>query len=88
MYLVIPSGNIMDIEFKCPHPSKVNGKCVYKGKFRKECLIYEVKLSLCDAIYICNTQQIFKKSMDGHFSNVQHLIKIGQKLDSFAAHFE
>ena len=42
---------------------------------------------MCDAIYIGNTQQKFKKRMNGHFSNLQRLIKNGQKSDSFAAHF-
>ena len=41
-----------------------------------------------DAIYIGNTQQTFKKIMDGHFSNLQRVLKNGQTLDSFAAHFE
>ena len=40
-----------------------------------------------DAIYIGNTQQTFKKRMNGHFSDLQHLLKNGQKSDSFAAHF-
>ena len=40
-----------------------------------------------DAIYIGNTQQTFKKIMDGHFSDLQRLIKNGKKSDSFAAHF-
>ena len=42
---------------------------------------------MCDAIYIGNTQQIFKKIMDGNFSDLQRLLKNGQKSDSFAAHF-
>ena len=43
---------------------------------------------MCDAIYIGNTQQTFKKIMDGHFSDLQSLLKNGKKkLDSFAAHF-
>ena len=42
---------------------------------------------MCDAIYIGNTQQTFKKIMDVHFSDLQCLLKNGQKLDSFAAHF-
>ena len=41
-----------------------------------------------DVIYIGNTQNTFKKIMSGHFSDVLHLIKIEQKYDSFAAHFE
>ena len=39
-----------------------------------------------DAIYI-GTHQTFKKRMDGHLSNIQRLLKNGQKSDSFAAHF-
>ena len=42
---------------------------------------------MCDAIYIGNTQQTFKKRMDGHLSNLQRLLKNKQKTDSFAAHF-
>ena len=42
---------------------------------------------MCDAIYIGNTQHTFKKRMDGRFSDLQRLLKNGQKLDSFAAHF-
>ena len=43
---------------------------------------------MCGAIYIGNTQQTFKKIMDGRFSNLIHLLKRGQNSDSFAAHFE
>ena len=50
-------------------------------------MIYEVKCSTCDAIYIGNTQKNFKKRMDGYFSDLQRLLKNGQKSDSFAAHF-
>ena len=78
---------LMDIECNCSLPSKVNGKCVYKGKCRSKCIIYEVKCSTCDAIYIGNTQHTFKKRMDGHFSDLQLLLKNGLKSDSFAAHF-
>ena len=43
---------------------------------------------MCDAIYIGNTQQTLKKIMDGHFSDILHLLRNGQKPDSFAAHLE
>ena len=43
---------------------------------------------MCEAIYIVNTQQTFKKRMDGHFSDLLRLLKNGQKPDSFAARFE
>ena len=77
----------MDRECNCSLPSKVNEKGVYEGKCLSICIIYEVKCSTCDTIYIGNTQQTFKKRMDGHFSNLQRLLKNGQKSDSFAAHF-
>ena len=34
---------------------------------------------MCDAIYIGNTQQTFKKRMDGHFSDIKRLLKNRQK---------
>ena len=43
---------------------------------------------MCDAIYIKNTQQTFKKKMDGHLSDVICLLRKRQKSYSFAAHFE
>ena len=43
---------------------------------------------MCDAIYRGNTQQNFKKIMDGHFSDLQRLIKNGKKPVSFASHCE
>ena len=45
------------------------------------------KCSTCDDIYIGNTQQTFKKIMDGHFSYLRRLLKNGQKLDLFTSHF-
>ena len=42
---------------------------------------------MCDAIYIGNTQHTFKKIIDGNFYDLQRLLKNGQKVDSFAAHF-
>ena len=50
------SKDLMDRECNCSLPSKVNGKCVYEGKCRSKCIIYEVKCSKCDAMYIGNTQ--------------------------------
>ena len=65
----------MERECNCSIPSKVNGKCVYEGKCRSRCIIYEVKCCMCDAIYIGNTQQTFKKRMDGHFYDLKILLK-------------
>ena len=66
----ILSCDLMDRECNCSLTYKVNGKYVYIGKCRQKYLIYEVKCSMCDAIYIGNTQQTFKKRMDGYFSDV------------------
>ena len=71
------SKDLMDRECNCSLPSKVNGKCVYEGKCRSKCIIYQVECSMCDAIYIGNTQQTFKKIMDGHFYNLLRLLKNG-----------
>ena len=81
------SKDLMDRECNCFLPSKVKGKCVYKGKCRSRCIIYEVNYCMCDPIYIGNTQHTFKKRMDGRFSGLQRLLINGQKSDSFAAHF-
>ena len=43
---------------------------------------------MCDAIYIGNTQQTFKKRMAGHFSDLLSVLNNGQKSDSFAAQFK
>ena len=82
------SEELIDRECNCSLPSKVNGKCVYEGKCRNKCLIYEVKCSMCDAIYKGNTQQTFKKITDGRFSDLLRLLKNGQKPDPLAAHFD
>ena len=81
------SKDLMDRECNCSLPYKVNLKCAYEGKYRYKCIIYELTCSMCDAIYIGNTQQTFKKRMDGHFSDLLRLIKNEKKSDSFAAHF-
>ena len=82
------SKDLMDRKYNCSLPSQFNEKCVYKGKCQSQCIIYEVKCSICDAICIGNTRQIFKKRMDGHFSDLLCLLKNGKKPNSFATHFE
>ena len=71
--------DLMDRKCNYSLPSKVNGKCASKGKCRSRCIIYEVTCSVCDAIYIGNTQHNFKKIMDGHFYDLHRLLKNGQK---------
>ena len=81
------SKDLMDRKCNSFIPYKVNGKCVYEGKCWSWCIIYEVKWSTCDAIYIGNNRQTSKKIMDSHFSDLLSLLKNGQKSDSFADHF-
>ena len=50
------SKDLMDRKCNCYLLSKVNEKCVYEGKYSSRCIIYEVKFSIYDAIYIGNTQ--------------------------------
>ena len=50
------SKDLMDGKYNYSLPSKVNRKRVYEGKCRSECIIYNAKYSMCDAIYIANTQ--------------------------------
>ena len=78
----------MDRKYNFSILSKANRKCVYEGKCQSRCIIYEVKCSMCDAIYIGNTQQTFKKLMNGHFSDLLRLLKSWKKSDSFSAHFK
>ena len=85
---VIISKDLMVRECNCSLPSKVNEKCVYGGKFRNTFFIYEVKCSMCDAVYICNTQKTLRKRMGGRFYDILHLLKTRQKPDSFSTYFE
>ena len=82
------SKDLMDRKCNCSLPSKVNRKCVYEGKYRFRCIIYEVKCSMRDAIYIGKNQKNFKKIMNGHFYDLLRLLKNGEKPESFAAHFK
>ena len=43
---------------------------------------------MCDAIYIGNTQQTFKKIMDSHLSNILRLLQNGKIYYSFSAHLD
>ena len=43
---------------------------------------------MCESIYMGNIKKTFNKIMGGHLSDLLRLLNNGQKLDSFAAHFE
>ena len=79
----ILSEYLMYISCNCYLPYKVNRKRAYEGKWQSRCIIYEVTCSMCNANYIGNTQQNFKKRMDGHFSDIQHLLKDGENHTHF-----
>ena len=64
---VIFSKYFMDRECNCSLLSKFNGKCVYEGKFPPKCIIYKVKYSMCDAVYIGNTRHTFTKKEEWAF---------------------
>ena len=49
--------------------------------------VLSIKYNAVCVKLIIYTQQTFKKIVDGHLSNLQRLLKNGQKSDSFAAHF-
>ena len=67
----------MDRECNLSSLSKVNSCCEFKGTCQKKVLLDQVKFTLCDPIYIGKMQQILRKLMDSHFSNVQQLINNG-----------
>ena len=54
----------------------------------EKCLIYELKFSRCEVIYIGNIQHILKKRTDVNFSDFIRLFRNGQRSESCAAHFE
>ena len=84
----ILSCELMDRECNWSLPSYVNGKCVHEGKLQKNVLVYEVRCSMRETLYIGKTQHTFKKIIEGHFSKMLSLPKNRQKWDSFADHFE
>ena len=71
----VHSHDLMEIERNCLGPYKVNSKFLYEGTIYRNCLIYKVNFTLCGTIHIVNTQQMFKKIMNNHFSNVQRFLK-------------
>ena len=72
----ILSCELMDRECNCSLPSEVNVKCVYKDKFREIFLTYQVKFSMCEAIYIGNTHQKSKRIMKGHLFYTLYFLKM------------
>ena len=79
----ILSCDLIDRECQGSFPSKVNGKYAYEGKPGRKYLTYKVERSLCDTIYKGITQPKFKKIMDGHFSDVQRILKNGKNQTYF-----
>ena len=77
------SKDLMDRECNCYLPSKVNRKCAYKGKCRHRCIIYEVKCSMCDDIYIGKTQKTLKKE----WTVISPISYVYSRMDRNKTHF-
>ena len=60
----ILSRDLMDRECNYSLPNLFNRTCAYKGKFRREKKTYKVKCSMCEDIYVGNTQLTFKRKVD------------------------
>jgi len=71
----------------CNVASKLNGKCMYNGECRKMCIVYQAKCTICNKIYIGNTQQKMKSRQGQHLHDVREMTLKEKKSDSFAAHF-
>ena len=83
----VESLDFKDRECNCSTLSKVNGECAYNGNCRKSIIVYKATCKLCDMAYIGNTQQTYKKRMQGHFQDVKKLFNKDIHSDSFARHF-
>ena len=87
------SGKIMDgIEseaFKnlgCNCQGNKTGKCNYNNICRNKLVVYEVTCLNTGKVYIGQTQQFFKKRMEGHLQDVKNLLCHQVKSDSYAKH--
>ena len=77
----IISIDLMYRSCNCSLPSKVIDECVYEGKYLGKGLIYEVKCSMCEAIYIGKIQNTLQKRKENHFSDLLQLLKMDKKSD-------
>jgi len=71
----------------CNCKTSGNGNCGYNNMCRNSIVVYEVKCNNTRKVYIGNIHQRFKNRMQQHFNEVQNLVKLGEKSDSYAKHF-
>jgi len=64
-----------------------NGNCGYNNMWRNSIAVYKVKCNNTGKVHVGNTQQKFKKRMQEHLNEVQKLVKLSEKSDSYAKHF-
>jgi len=64
-----------------------DGTCGYNNMCRNSIVVYKVKCNNTGNVCVGNTQQKFKTRMQQHFNEVQKLVKLGEKSDSYAKHF-
>eukprot|EP00957_Ditylum_brightwellii_P097511 7426513-Ditylum_brightwellii.AAC.1 len=64
--------DFMDQPCSCNCASWVNGKCAYKGKYRKMPIIYKAQCKISTKAYIGCTPDMFKAMMRQHYSDVIH----------------
>ena len=83
----VGSMDFADGPCNCNKKSLVNGSCSFEGKCRAHMVVYEAKCTICDMVYIGNTQNSLKTRMSQHFQDVRKLVRLDQSSDSFADHF-
>lgn len=66
----IGSKDFEDLPCNCNAASKINGECIFKGKCRQSIVIYKAICTKTKKYYIGNTQQMVKKRLGSHFSDV------------------
>jgi hypothetical protein len=80
---------VISLDLQCEpcncRPGK-NNQCNYNNVCRERIAIYKVVCNQTGKVYIGNTQQHFKKRMEGHFGDVQKLCLKGIQSDSYARH--
>jgi len=64
-----------------------DGTCGYNNMSRNSTVVHKVKCNSTGKVHIGNTQQKFKTRMQQHFNEVQKLVKLGEKSDSYTKHF-
>ena len=81
----IQSRDFTNLECNCRNKNETG--CDYENLCRDKCNIYNIECKITHKHYIGSTQQTLKARMQQHHSEVQTLIKTGEKSDTFAAHF-